>query len=97
MARQRGGAGGRMPPVLELNPRNALVKALSEQASRGGEAARLEEAAFMLLASAEILDGEAPSDPAAFNKRLLAMMELAFNAAPADRGGAPAADGGADG
>ena len=97
MARQRGGAGGRMPPVLELNPRKALVKALSEQASRGGEAARLEEAAFMLLASAEILDGEAPSDPAAFNKRLLAMMELAFNAAPADRGGAPAADGGADG
>ncbi|MGX1098378.1 molecular chaperone HtpG [Amorphus sp. MBR-141] len=97
MARQRGGAGGRMPPVLELNPRNALVKALSEQASRGGEAARLEEAAFMLLASAEILDGEAPSDPAAFNKRLLAMMELAFNAAPADRSGAPAADGGADG
>jgi molecular chaperone HtpG len=97
MARQRGGAAGRMPPVLELNPRHALVRALSEQASRGGEAARLEEAAFMLLASAEILDGEAPSDPAAFNKRLLAMMELAFNAVPAEQGSVPEAEGGADG
>lgn len=97
MARQRGGAGGRMPPVLELNPRHALVKALSEQASSGGNAARLEEAAFMLLASAEILDGEAPSDPSAFNKRLLAMMELAFGAGPAGNGGETQADGGSDG
>ena len=103
MARQRGGGAGRMPPVLELNPRHALVRALSEQASRGGEATRLEEAAFMLFASAEILDGEAPSDPAAFNRRLLAMMEQAYRAGAAGRGdaaepdGAAQADGGSDG
>ena len=86
-----------MPPVLELNPRHALVKALSEQASSGANATRLEEAAFMLLASAEILDGEAPSDPSAFNRRLLAMMELAFGAGPAGQGGETQADGGSDG
>ncbi|WP_018699010.1 molecular chaperone HtpG [Amorphus coralli] len=79
MARQRGGGAGRLPPVLELNPGHPLVRSLSERASRGGEAPRLEEAAFMLLASAEILDGEAPSDPAAFNRRLLGMMEQAFS------------------
>ncbi|MDQ0317043.1 molecular chaperone HtpG [Amorphus orientalis] len=77
MARQSSGRG-RMPPVLELNPRHPLVRSLSEKASAGGAASELTEAAFLLLASAEILDGEAPSDPADFNKRLLSMMEQAF-------------------
>ncbi|MEW5425061.1 molecular chaperone HtpG [Amorphus sp. 3PC139-8] len=79
MARQAEGRG-RIPPVLELNPRNRLVRALAEKASAGGAADQLNEAADLLLASAEILDGEAPSDPAAFNARLLAMMEQAFAA-----------------
>ena len=56
-------------PVLERNMRHALVKALArsvEQKSEGDVA----DLATLLLAQAQILDGEVPTDPAAFARRL---------------------------
>lgn len=72
----QGGFGGK--PILELNPSHPLVKSLAKKAANGGAASQIEDAAWLLLGSAEILDGEAPSDPAAFNKRLLDVMAHRF-------------------
>ncbi|MEO1105867.1 MAG: molecular chaperone HtpG, partial [Pseudomonadota bacterium] len=70
------GFGGK--PILEINPTHPLIKTLSERAATGGAAPEIEDAAWLLLGSAEILDGEAPSDPTAFNRRLLDVMATRF-------------------
>ena len=71
LARANRGSGAK--PILELNMRHDLVKALN--AARG--AARQEEVAdiaALLLDQAHILDGEVPADPAAFARRLNAFV-----------------------
>ena len=73
---QAGGFGGK--PVLELNPKHGLIKRLAARAATGDAAGEIGDAAWLLLGSAEILDGEAPSDPATFNKRLLDVMTARF-------------------
>jgi molecular chaperone HtpG len=62
-------------PVLELNPGNPLIKALSAKASAGNAAAAIEDAAIILLGEAKILDGELPDDPADFSARIATLME----------------------
>jgi molecular chaperone HtpG len=56
-------------PILELNMRHALVRALSRAKadSRDEDTADLAE---LLFEQAKILDGEVPDDPAAFTARL---------------------------
>jgi molecular chaperone HtpG len=55
-------------PVLEINPRHALVTRLS---AVGAEQADLrEDAAHLLFDEARIADGELPLDPRAFSERL---------------------------
>lgn len=55
-------------PVLEINPRHALVTRLS---AVGAEQAGLrEDAAHLLFDEARIADGELPLDPRAFSERL---------------------------
>ena len=63
LARANRGSGAR--PILELNMRHDLVKAIG--AAPNDEAAEL---ANLLLDQAHILDGEVPADPAAFARRL---------------------------
>ena len=56
-------------PILELNMRHVLVKALA----RAKEEAReidVTDLAALLLEEAQVLDGEVPEDPAAFTARL---------------------------
>ncbi|WP_395710940.1 molecular chaperone HtpG [Reyranella sp.] len=71
LARQN--RGGVTKPILELNMRHDLVCALAAAHAdkREAEAADI---AFLLLDQAHILDGEMPSDPAAFAKRLNALV-----------------------
>jgi molecular chaperone HtpG len=66
LARQNRGAGTK--PILEINLRHPLVAAIS---GAKDEAADL---SFLLLAQAQILDGELPEDPAAFAIRLNQMV-----------------------
>lgn len=69
-----------MPRVLELNPDHKIILKLAERA-KGSEAASdhlLKDAAHLLLDQARIADGEVPSDPAAFARRLGAVMESAL-------------------
>jgi molecular chaperone HtpG len=67
LARANRGSGAK--PVLELNMRHDLVKAIG--AAQNDEAAEL---ANLLLDQAHILDGEVPADPAAFARRLNAFV-----------------------
>ena len=67
LARANRGAGAK--PILELNMRHDLVKAVG--AAESDEAAEL---ANLLLDQAHILDGEVPADPAAFARRLNAFV-----------------------
>src|SRR6185295_9917515 len=67
LARHDRGSG--VKPVLELNMRHPIVRALA-RAGAGGSAGDLNELSLLLFDQAQILDGEVPDDPAAFAKRL---------------------------
>ena len=67
LARHNRGAGAK--PILELNMRHALVKALGRAKEEAREADTADLAA-LLFEQAQILDGEVPDDPTAFAARL---------------------------
>ncbi|MBY5357924.1 molecular chaperone HtpG [Rhizobium leguminosarum] len=54
-------------PILEINLLHPLIKAI---ASAEGDASYQEDAAFLLLDQARILDGDRPADPRRFAERL---------------------------
>ncbi len=60
--------------VLEINPGNDLIKSLAEIAAERPSDPTLIGAAELLLDQAKIIEGDVISDPAAFAKRLTAMM-----------------------
>jgi molecular chaperone HtpG len=67
LARHNQGSGAR--PILELNMRHDMVKALGT-AQGAGKAEEVADIAALLLDEAHILDGELPADPAGFARRL---------------------------
>ena len=67
-------AAGVTARILEINPRHPLVKALAARAEGEGAADALSDAAHLLLDQARILEGEGPTDPAAFARRLSDVM-----------------------
>ena len=67
LARQNRGGGAK--PILELNMKHALVR-VAGAAQKEGRSEDVQELANLLFDQARILDGELPSDPAAFTKRL---------------------------
>jgi molecular chaperone HtpG len=75
LARQERGSGAK--PVLELNMRHALVQALARSVGDKKES-DVADLSALLLAEAQILDGEVPSDPAAFARRVNALIVRAL-------------------
>ncbi len=67
LARQGRGVGAK--PILELNIRHALVKAIAN-ALKASHQDDVNDLSALLLEQAQILDGELPEDPAAFVSRL---------------------------
>jgi len=67
LARQSRATG--VKPILELNMRHPLVRALAG-AKIGGHEDDVNDLAGLLFDQAQILDGEVPPDPAAFAARL---------------------------
>ena len=61
--------------ILEVNPSHPLIKRLAERAKASGAATSLDDAAWLLLDQARIVEGEALPDPAAFARRLASAME----------------------
>jgi molecular chaperone HtpG len=58
-----------MKPVLEINMRHAMVRAVSA-AKAAGRGVDVDDLSWLLFDQAQILDGEVPDDPAEFAKRL---------------------------
>jgi len=67
LARQNRDLG--VKPILEINMRHALIKAVTA-AKSGGREDDVADISALLLDQAQILDGELPDDPAGFAKRL---------------------------
>ncbi|BAI71019.1 molecular chaperone [Azospirillum sp. B510] len=71
--KQLNGEAGKR--ILEINPSHALIKRLADRAKGGGATDALEDAAWLLLDQARIVEGEPLPDPAAFARRLASAME----------------------
>jgi molecular chaperone HtpG len=67
LSRQNRGLGAK--PILELNMKHALVKALARARAESHDA-DVNDLSALLFEQAQILDGEVPDDPAAFAARL---------------------------
>jgi molecular chaperone HtpG len=67
LSRQNRGVG--VKPILELNMKHALVKALAN-AQKASNESDVNDLSALLFEQAQILDGEVPDDPAAFAARL---------------------------
>lgn len=69
------GADASAKRVLELNPGHALIRRLAEKAGQEGAADALEDAAYLLLDQARIVEGESLPDPVAFARRMASFVE----------------------
>jgi len=69
-----------MPRVLELNPSHTVITKLAERAAGEGAGADtlLDDAAHLLFEQARIVEGETPTDPAAYARRLATVMARAL-------------------
>ena len=75
---KRSGRGGHeAAPMLEINPRHALIAALLAQVAAGAD---MTEPAGLLFDLARVQDGEPPKDPAGFARRLERLMTGGFTA-----------------
>jgi molecular chaperone HtpG len=63
--------------ILELNPKHPLIERLAGTAKHGGTET-LADAAWLLFDQARVVEGEPPVDPAAFARRLAAVLERAL-------------------
>jgi molecular chaperone HtpG len=68
-------------PILELNTRHPLVKAISD-AKLGARDEDVADLSELLFDQAQILDGEVPIDPAAFTKRVNRLVARGLPATP---------------
>ncbi|MEO9168361.1 MAG: molecular chaperone HtpG [Aestuariivirga sp.] len=78
LSRQKDSGVAISAPVLEINPSHGLITALAVALKTKGPSA-VEDAAYLLLDQATMLEGEVVADPSAFAKRLDAMMAKAFS------------------
>jgi len=65
--------------VLEINPGHPLTLALISLLSKKGASRTLDDAAYILLDQARILEGEPLPDPGAFSRRLANLMAQSLN------------------
>jgi len=63
------------PRILEINPKHALIKNLAGIADVDAKDTVLNDAAYLLLDQARIVEGEPVLDPQAFTRRMTAVMQ----------------------
>ena len=56
--------------ILEINPNHPLITTLAQKAEKQGSSEEMNDAAYLLLDQARIIEGEAVSDPGAFSRRM---------------------------
>ena len=64
--------------VLEINPSHDLTRALARMVGQKGASEALEDAAYLLMDQALILEGEPLPDPSAFSRRLSGLVSRAL-------------------
>ncbi|WP_119679615.1 molecular chaperone HtpG [Indioceanicola profundi] len=69
--------------ILEINPKHPMVTALAARVSAQGAGSELEDAAWLLLDQARILEGEPLPDPVAFARRLSQLVQKGLGSAAA--------------
>jgi molecular chaperone HtpG len=74
LLKQHGRLDQLAPPILEINAGHDLIRAMAEAAKKEGAADALADVAQLLLDQARIIEGDMPSDPAAFARRFSAIM-----------------------
>ena len=60
--------------ILELNPKHPLIRHLAAEVSEKGDAGEMADLAHLLLDQARIAEGEIVPDPAAFSRRMSAVL-----------------------
>ena len=70
MLKQNNQFGQVSKRILEVNPRHALVVSLANSVGKDNAGQNVEDAAWLLLDQAHIIEGEQVPDPAAFSRRL---------------------------
>jgi molecular chaperone HtpG len=71
--KQLGGEAAKR--ILEVNPDHPLIRRLAERTSVSGSMDQLEDAAWLLLDQARIVEGETLPDPTSFARRLASCLE----------------------
>jgi len=78
MLAAHGRIGDRAKPILELNPTHPLTLALAGRFKDGADKPLIEDAAWLVLDEARLMEGASIEDPAAFGARLRRVMEKAL-------------------
>ena len=78
LLRRAGRAGPPTPPMLEINPRHALIRHLAAEVAAGRP---ITDEAQTLFDLARVQDGDAPTDPAGFARRVALFMQRAAGGA----------------
>jgi molecular chaperone HtpG len=60
--------------ILEINPEHPIICGLAEKLKNGAKPQDIEDTAWLLLDQARIIEGEELSDPAAFTRRINALI-----------------------
>ena len=58
-------------PILEINPNHKLIKKLSKMSKNKDELGKVEDVSILLYEQSRIVEGDRPSDPIAFSKKLI--------------------------
>jgi molecular chaperone HtpG len=78
MLAAHGRVSERVKPVLEVNATHPLTLALAKRFKDGGEKSLVDDAAWLILDEARLVDGETLKDAPAFAARLRRVMEKAL-------------------
>tara|TARA_B100001057_G_scaffold237922_1_gene238232 strand:+ start:1249 stop:3132 length:1884 start_codon:yes stop_codon:yes gene_type:complete len=65
--------------VMEINPNHSLIKKLNKISKDKGKVKDLENIALLLYEQSKILDGDKPSNPVEFSKKLIETISLSIN------------------
>ena len=65
--------------VLEINPQHKLIKKLAKMSKDKASISEVENISILLYEQSKILDGEKPSDPVEFSKKLIETISASIN------------------
>ncbi len=65
--------------VMEINPQHKLIKKLAKMSKDKASIGELENISILLYEQSKILDGEKPSDPVEFSKKLIETITTSIN------------------